>query len=298
MASHRNNCSIVGAFVLLAQVFAPVLDRQILTTDSRPAGSPKTAAWHSLIYASPNLEGHEIFAECNPGGGSVSQCSQNDVRLQVFDRYGEITSNYRRSNTYVNAIGYKKFAEVFPQRDRLALGAYQYQGQVSLSTCPSKRLDQVQNPQAIHFMAMLWDGRNALYPANRRTLEGVLYWQLNPWQPDYGRVKVYSAEPPQLVDTGITLRPEASDPGCTSWHTFELEVDFRSQEYIAVTIDGARQELNDVELARVSHPEWGRDVSMSITTESMAAWPQYECPLIFTWTTRFRNLKLSHLVRP
>lgn len=97
-----------------------------------------------------------------------------------------------------------------------------------------------------------------------------------------------NSPPLALVNTGISLEPD------TNWHTFALVVDLAKQEYLSVTIDGETKALNGIELARV-HQDWGEDVSLSITTESQAVWPQTDCSLIFQWPTHFRNLAFSCL---
>jgi hypothetical protein len=117
-------------------------------------------------------------------------------------------------------------------------------------------------------------------------LEGTIFWELNPWTADYGKIKVYTA-PLNLIDTGLVVTPD------TNWHSFELVIDLVNQKYVSVTIDGNTTDLNNILLAQVHHPEWGDDVSFNITTESLASWPGDGCPLVFKWTTRFRNLALS-----
>jgi hypothetical protein len=238
------------------------------------------------IYASRNLSGHEVFAECNPGGTSQCPCSADDVQIASLADYGEVTSNVEAEHTYVNAIGFKKFRETFPDGTPIALGTYRYAGQFRLPTLPEADPNQVANPQAVHLMIQLWDGRNALYASDKTTLEGTIYWQLNPWESDRGTIKVY-VWPLELVDTGIVL---AAD---TAWHTFELVVDLAAGRYLSITIDGQRADLSAFELAQVHHPEWADDVSLSITTESLAAWPGPACERVFTWTTQFRDLVFS-----
>jgi hypothetical protein len=63
-------------------------------------------SYRQVIYSSRNLEGHEIFAECNPGGGTNCACSGEDVRVNAYEDFGEVISNVRGVNTYVNAIGF------------------------------------------------------------------------------------------------------------------------------------------------------------------------------------------------
>ena len=69
------------------------------------------------IYVSTNLEGHDMSAECNPDDGTDCECSIIDVQLDSLTTHGQVTSNVIPRNTYVNAIGHKKFEEVFPDQN-------------------------------------------------------------------------------------------------------------------------------------------------------------------------------------
>jgi|GEM_PF-1855041 len=243
---------------------------------------------YKVIYTSQNLSGHSVAAECNPGGGTSCPCFDEDVALVSFASHGEVTSNVREVNTYVNAIGYKKFVETFPNGEAIKLGVYKYTGQVRLPILPAPDVSQQENPDAVHMMIQLWDGRNELYESNKTTLEATIFWSLNPWLPDYGSIKVYN-KPLDLVDVGITVTPD------TDWHAFELVADLAKQKYVSITIDDATKCLSHLELAQVTKPSWGDEVSLAITTESLASWPQANCSDIFTWTTHFRDLEFKML---
>ncbi len=244
---------------------------------------------YTILYTSQNLSGHSVAAECNPGGGTNCPCSAQDVAIVSYAKYGEVTSNIREVNTYVNAIGYKKFIETFPNDEPVTLGTYKYTGKVKLLVLPAPNPSQWENSQAVHMMIQLWDGRNGLFESNKTTMEGAIYWELNPWAADYGQIFVY-VKPVVLFNTGITLTPD------TNWHTFELIVDFVNQKYVSITIDGQTVNLSNSKLAQVLYPTWSDSVALGITTESMAAWPQFNWSSIFTWTTRFKDLEFS-LVR-
>lgn len=243
---------------------------------------------YDLIYTSSNLSGHSVVAECNPGGSTSCICSDDDVDIASFENYGEVTSNVLETNTFVNAIGYKKFEETFPNGNPIKLGSYKYMGEFMLPVNPYPDPNQKENPQSVHMMIQLWDGRNHLYQSDKNTLEGSIYWDLNPWDTNnYGKIKVYTTtDHLELFDTNIVIIPD------TEWHTFELVVDLCNKKYISITIDGEAKDLSTIDLAQVFQPSWGDDVSLIITTESMAAWPQMDCSDIYTWTTRFRDLKL------
>lgn len=247
--------------------------------------TPCHAQFESL-YFSKNLDGHTIFAECNPGNATHCDCDSSDVALTCYENYGEVTSNVNERHTYVNAIGYKKFVTNLPNNEPITLNTYKYTGQFKLPVLASPDTNQTLNPESIHMMIQLWDGSNLLYESNQHTLEGSIYWDLNPWKTnDYGKIKVYTY-PLVLDTTGITIQPD------TSWHTFEMIVDFKQQTYVSITIDSLTKDIGDKQLAQVHHADWGSDVSMAVTTESMATWPQENCAHIFKWSTRYKDLKL------
>jgi hypothetical protein len=278
---------------LLALICLFSTQRRAVSNTNKFLYLPLVWQQYPLLYASANLDGHSVIGECNPGGGTFCQCDPvMDVKLDSFANYGEVTSNPRRSNTYVNAIGFKKFTDTFPEGTPTRLGAYQYNASVRLPVLPSTNVGNLNNSQAVHLMVQLWDGRNALYPANQQTLEGAMYWNLNPWEPDYGHLKIYTY-PAVLFDTGVILEPDLE------WHRFSLSVDLAKQEYVRLTYTNASGlytiDLSGKKLAKVSHQDWGADLSLNITTESMATWPQYTCPYVFYWTTQFKDLELYGL---
>ncbi len=268
------------------------LPRGLLLAAALLAGTPGARVVfadrsYEILYTSLNLDGHSIAAECNPGGGTDCPCSIEDVGLVSFETYGEVTSNVRKTNTWVNAIGFRKLIETLPNGDSIGLGLYRYSASVQLPVLPLPDIGQVANPQAVHLMIQLWDGRNALYPSNKKSLEGTIYWDLNPWTADFGKVKVYTSSL-DLIDTGVTLPPDLE------WHSFALTIDLESRRYSSVTVDQETVELEGLELAEVFHPDWGEEVALTTTTESLAAWPGEECGTVFTWTTRFTGIEFGH----
>ncbi len=245
---------------------------------------------NELIYTSSALQDHRVVPECNPGGDTDCACKPEDVRIDTPGDFGEVTSNDREENSWVNAIGYKSFTENFTNGSPITLDDYQYSGEFRIPALPVRDIKQTVNSEAVHLMIQLWDGRSALFQSDRFTLEGVIFWELNPWSPDLGKIKVYTgSQPSRLVNSGITLRPDLA------WHSFKLAVDLVNQKYLFIAIDGRQIDLSRTPLARVQHLDWGNDVTLNITTESMAAYPQKGCPYVFTWTTQFRDLAFGHL---
>ena len=127
--------------------------------------------------------------------------------------------------------------------------------------------------------------------SDKNTMEGAIYWQLNPnSEDDYGSIKVYvDKDPIKLVDTGIQLDVD------TQWHSFDLVIDFANRRYVSITIDDIMADLSEIKLAEVPQGKWGEEVSLNITTESMASWPQEDCEYVFTWAARYKDLTLSQL---
>jgi hypothetical protein len=241
------------------------------------------------IYYSTNLAGHTLAPECNPGGGASCPCSADDIALVTNTAaYGTVISNVRQTNTWVNAIGYKKFVESFPNGKPIRLDQYRYCARVRLPTLPQPNTAQVQNPQTVHLMIQLWDGRNALWNANSNTLEAAVTWELNPWAGDYGHVKVYTY-PTTLADTGIVIPPD------TAWHQFSLTVDLVNSRYLSLNVDTQAVDLSSMSLAQVHHADWDTSVALNLTTESMACWPQADCSNIFSWSTEFQNMSFESL---
>lgn len=251
------------------------------------------------IYFSKDLSGHSFVDECNPGSPPgtplCSLCSIDDVELESLGEHGVVTSNVHERNTYVNAIGYKKFTETLPTGKTISLGRYKYIGYIKLPTLPINNDQQKENPDAVHMMIQFWDGRNALYQSDKNTLEGTIYWNLNPWSDDFGKIQIYTLPCPdtcELLDSGITLIPD------TSWHQFEIIVDFKKKKYVSITVNEEVTDLGKYDLAQVHHDDWGEDVSLIITTESMAAWPGESCEKVYIWKTYFKDLDFSECRNP
>ena len=243
---------------------------------------------YTRTYTSTNLAGHLLSPEPNPGGGTDCAWQDQDVAMASFDGYGEVTSNALGTQSWVNAIGHRKFIETLADGAPVFLGTYQYRAQIRLSSLPFPDVAQRDNPEAVHLMIQLWDGRDALFEADHSSVEATIFWELNPWRTDYGHIMVYT-EPVTLIETGISVTPD------TEWHDFSITADFEAREFRSITVDGQTVDLSGVPLARVAHPEWGNEVAIVITTESLASYPGADCGTVFTWTTQFRDLDFGYL---
>jgi hypothetical protein len=244
---------------------------------------------YRLIYESPNLDGHIVIPECNPGNQTDCPCNADDVALFSFVDHGVVVANVNQRNTFVNAIAIRKFSETFPSGDSLWLGNYRYSGAVKLPDVPRRDLTQIENGEAVQMMIQFWDGRNKTFNAADSTLEATLFWELNPWSPDSGKIKIYT-HGLELIETGIAV------PADTLWHHFEMTVNLETHEYVSIQFDDQFADLEGVKLARVHHPDWGDDISISITAESMNTYPGPNCANIFMWSTSFKDLRFGAII--
>jgi hypothetical protein len=267
------------------------------TSTATPTSTPTmtrtatfTATPGELIYSSHNLSGHTNFSECNPGGATSCECNQADASLVSFPNYGEVTANPLLHHTFTNALGYKKFTELFlPSGYPIVLGSYIYSGQFRLPDLPFPNPQQVSNGESAHMMIQFYDGRDQLFPSHKTTLEGTVVYYLNPWVPNkYGHILIYK-RPVDLIDTGIIVTPDLA------WHSYQIAVDFLKKQYLYIQIDSQRVDLTGIDLATIYHPDWGMDVSLAITTEAQNAFPQATCGFIFTWKVQYRDVSLKYL---
>jgi len=243
----------------------------------------------NVLYATTNLAGHALSYESNPGTTGGPPCSLSDVSLSVFADYGTVTANANRTNIFVNAIGYRKFIETYTNGQAVSLGIYRYRGSLRLPAVPAPSVVQTQNAQTVQMMIQVWDGREKLWDSNSNALEATMYWDLNPWNADFGKVKIYTMNTGALalVNTGITVPPD------TNWHTFELVADFSNRTFISAGMDGIVVNLSAVSIAQVTHTDWSTNVAISMTAESMNTWPGASFDYVFWWTTEFRGLDFA-----
>lgn len=252
-------------------------------------GSAYLSKGYRQIYQSPNLAGHNVFAECNPGGTTSCPCDATDAAIISYQEYGVIIANPNKRGTFVNAIGFKKFTDNLLPDLPIDTGVYKYSGEIKLPSLPKPDDTQQSNPQAVHIMIQLYDGNNQIWNEGKVSVEAAIYWDLNPWSADYGKIKVYT-EGLILVSTGILLPPD------TDWHYFELVADFHTMKYTSITVGDQSKDLSTIKLAKVARPDWGNDLSFSITTESENA--SNNCDKVFYWETYFRNLNLGKSILP
>ena len=239
-----------------------------------------------VVHQSKNLEGYLVFPECmSPENFGCNTCGEGDASIISHDDFGEVISNAQENKIYVNAIAYKKFQYSLPDGQSIPGKVYKYKGKVRLPRIPSPNVHQQENPQAVHMMVQIWNPADS-----KESLEGAIYWELNPWNKSY-ELKLYSINRNnelKLIRTGLKVTPD------TKWHSFELAIDTCSKRYVYIRFDNKMRYVPYIKLARVKHLDWGNDISINITAESLAAWPDNPCEYVFTWRTQFKDLELSY----
>jgi hypothetical protein len=236
-----------------------------------------------------------VSTECNPGGTTSFACSASDVSItsgsDSTSQFSQVTANPAGALTFVNAIGNIPFTNDTPDGQPVQLKTYRYLYAVRLPLVPTTSSAPWIGEQ-VHQMIQFWDGSNQLWQANKHTLEAAMYWKLNPWDPDYGKIFAYTtASDGSLVshDTGITLAPD------TNWHVFDVRADLQNQVWAGVAVDSNWNPLTNLPLARIYHPDWGSDLSLILTAESENAYPGSTNPIVTQWTTQFKDPKLYRL---
>ncbi|MBF0467490.1 MAG: hypothetical protein HQK61_01165 [Desulfamplus sp.] len=242
--------------------------------------------FYTTLYASPDLEGFYHAAECNPGNVSDCPCSIKDVAFEQRGDHAVITSNPGLNHTYVNAIVGYAITENYPDGRPIHKGIYRYSGQMRIPSIPAADLSRTDIPQAAHMVMFFWDGRNALSENNKISFEAGMFWSLNPWDPNKGKIYIYTA-PIQPVETGIVIEPD------TQWHDIEMVVDFTSMTYLSLSIDGMAANVAGIPVAQVFRPDWGNELALLFSAESMAAWPLQGCPFAFSWSVYYRNIEFG-----
>lgn len=238
-----------------------------------------------MIYNSTDMSDYKVTDECNPGGGTQCECSMDDAGIEYSSGYMEVISNKSQKHLWINSIGYKKFIDTFPDGKPVSVSRYKYSYQTRMKVLPKPDTSQLQNPQAVHLMLQLYNGSGELWSGAKEAREGAIYWELNPWNADFGKIKVYTTNF-QLAETGIILNPD------TNWHTFGLELDFSSLKYQKIYVDTLESDISGIPVLVKSYPGWSSENVLGLTAESMATWPGDTCKFVFSWHQQFKNSQL------
>lgn len=275
---------------LLAAGGAALLSGAAVLATAQPAH----AAYNLIWYEWGPLAGYQVSTECNPGGHTNFPCGSSDVAITTGSdstgSFSEVTANPRGIVTFVNAIGNIHFQQKTPDGQPIQLKTYRYIYAIRLPRIPTKTSAPWIAEQT-HEMIQFWDGSNTLWPANKHTLEASVFWKLNPWDPNYGKIFAYTTSNGTLtaVDTGIFLQPD------TNWHVFDIRADLLNRIWAGVAIDSHWNPLTNLPLAQIYHPDWGTDLSLILTAESENAYPGSTNPIVTQWTTDFKDPKLFRL---
>jgi hypothetical protein len=261
---------------------------------------PAHAQTYTQIYSQFGpLANYGLAFEPNPGisGSYPTTPDITDVGM-VTDSSGgwtNVTANVKPRNVFVNAIANYRNTNTTPDGQPIQLAIYRYIYAVRLPSVPVASQTNPINAQVVHQMIQFWDGSNTLWQANKHTLEASIYWSLNPWQSDFGDIYVYTTDVNgnlARINTGIVLKPD------TNWHVFDVRADLKNKIFMGIAVDNNWDPLTNVPLAEVSHPNWGGDLSLIFTAESMNCYPGPNATYVNSWTTQFKDVKLFRAASP
>ncbi len=287
---HCSGGLVPPAIRRMAWVWVPALSLCFAVAD----GLADDSNW-ALVYASSNLAGHLVSAECWPAEPDPPDipCGASDVGLVSTDRFGSVIANVLSTTVYVNAIAAQRFTDMFPDGRPLNLDVFKYRADLRCPVLPFPSTSQTQNPQAAHMMIQLWDGAGRLWSNDHVALEATALWALNAWTTNtLGKLYVYTSSDTgalELVDTGLCIAPD------TNWHTVEFVADFVHTNFVSIRFDDQLADLSAVQIARLRRPDWGDELLYHITQESCSVYPGPAYDLIFQWTMLYRNVDFSRL---
>jgi hypothetical protein len=257
------------------------------------AGAARAATQTPIWQQFGPLTGYGVSTECNPGGTTSFPCDSSNVSISTGSdssgRFTQVTANPRGATTFVNAIGNIKLTNTTPDGQPIQLTTYRYVLGFRLPRIPTTTSAPWIGEQ-LHEMIQFWDGSNQLWDANKHTLEASVFWKLNPWDPNHGRVMVYTTDSSgalSAVDTGFTL------PLDTNWHYVEINADLHNRVWAGIGLDGTQwNPLTNLPLVQIFQPTWGGDLSLILTAESENAYPGSSNPIVTQWATDFKDVKL------
>jgi hypothetical protein len=233
------------------------------------------------IFSSVDLSGMQMNLERNPDGGTSAEAPYLplDGSLTITPgQMGTISANPAGRLVYVNTMVGPKFINKLPDGNAISR---QTQWEVFDTRLP--RLPLGRNiPQSVNFVMFLYDGNNTFGQGAHRNLEACAEWVLNPWDPNYGKLMVLDRAG-ILVDTGLSIAPD------TQWHHIEYCVNFRTEQYVSLSVDGKSVNFSGDRMYETLHPEWDKTIATFTTLEVTNGWPGDPAQYVCYWSQEFRN---------
>ena len=214
-------------------------------------------------FAGGSMDG---FRHATPDESPGMDCpnaphNRSDVLAQVVDDVLELVANpHERPGVYVNAISARSIPYSSGYR-------YTVTGRFRLVTP-----DEAENVSV-----------NLNYTRNYNSYDVIFLWITNPWNEDYGTVRVPTA------NGTITTHNLGVD---TRWHTFELVGDFLSDgtaKYNSLTIDGSRTIIDQPVI--VGKNNWPSSADVYLETANL--WPSCDGVSAYKAISQWDDLRLS-----
>lgn len=178
----------------------------------------------------------------------------SDIETVHFGNYSELRANIHSRDIMAHNITFYRIDndQAF---DFIHVCGYKFR----LPYMPSTNNTEF-NPQTIEGGLVIWDGRET-----RLDYHVTFQWRLNPWEPEYKTIAIWSNESP----AGAWKIIGALEPD-TEWHQLEIAMDFKYRS-ARLSIDDA---YFPVYIAGTTKPSyWGPEISARLMAEIISIYP-------------------------
>ena len=198
------------------------------------------AGWNTVL-------GDGVFAAA--GQAPVSSA---DIAVEHRGTDSRLRANVLNRGVMAHVISFKRVTDASMMKTVHKAG-FSFQMPYVPSTAGGAR-----NAQTVEGGLFVWDGIDTRYDYGT-----AFQWVLNPWQPDFGQILVWtSADGGSWAPAGY-LEPD------TEWHDVSFMVD-PVNEKVRLIIDGVNLKAP---FSRTPKSGWGTDVSARLQAEAISVYP-------------------------
>lgn len=175
-----------------------------------------------------------------------------DISVEHRGTDSRLRANVLNRGIMAHVISFKRVTDVSMMKTVHQAG-YSFQMPYVPSTAGGLR-----NAQTVEGGLFVWDG------INTRVDHGTAFqWVLNPWQSNFGQIRVWTSANGGSWAAAGYLKPD------TAWHNVSMTVDPVNQK-VQLIIDGVNM---NAPYSRTPKSGWGTDVSARLQTEAISIYP-------------------------
>ncbi|GLY07051.1 hypothetical protein [Actinoplanes sp. NBRC 101535] len=182
------------------------------------------------------------------------QAAVNSADITVENRAADsrVRANILNRGVMAHVISYKRVTDTSMMKT-VQKANYQFAMPYVPSTAGGER-----NAQTVEGGLFVWDGLDT------RVDHGTAFqWVLNPWDPNFGQIQIWTSANGGSWANGGYLKPD------TAWHTVAMTVD-PVKKKVELVIDG--KNLN-APYSVTPKSGWGTDVSARLQVEAISIYP-------------------------